>query len=242
MRILLRSLHLRLVAFAALVLAIDVNSACGQTPDPIRRDETNLESGSRNAQLRSWLPPALTNHGRWSFEFGVGIIGDSTPGDYLSLGFDRYDGEGSGLTYNFTAAYEVYAFDWKLGSRRFRPAIEIPFMLTLVDEDDGEVIPDFNLGAMVRWRDFQWNRSVYTTFAVGAGLSFSTELWTADIGRHPDDDDRSRWKFWMPIEFTLALPKHPRHQLVLFIDHQSGGTIFDKGGIDAWGFGYRFLL
>jgi hypothetical protein len=242
MGILLRAIHLRVVAVAALVLAIDANRACGQTPELIGRDKASVTTDSRNAQLRSWLPPALTNHGRWSFEFAVGIIGDTTPGDYLSLGFDRYDGPGGGQTYNFTAAYEAYAFDWKIGNRRFRPSIEVPFMLTLVDQDDGDVIPDFNLGAVVRWRDFPWNRWVYTTLAVGAGLSYSTELWTADIGRHPDDDDRSQWKFWMPIEFTLALPRHPRHQLVLFIDHQSGGTLFDKGGIDAWGLGYRFLL
>jgi hypothetical protein len=26
---------------------------------------------------------------------------------------------------------------------------------------------------------------------------------------------------------------------MLFIDHQSGGWMFDKGGVDVWGVGYR---
>jgi hypothetical protein len=242
MTIFFHPLRLCAAGVTTVALVIGTDFARGQTPAFNEREQAKPASAAAAAPLRSWLPPALTNHSRWSFEFGVGIIGDSTPGDYLSLGFDRYDGPGSGLTYNFTAACEVYAFDWRIGKRRLRPAIEVPFMLTLVDEDDGEVIPDFNLGTVVRWRDFPWNRHIYTTFAVGVGLSYSTELWTADIGRHPGDDDRSQWKFWMPIEFTFALPRHPRHQLVLFIDHQSGGTIFDKGGVDAWGFGYRFLL
>jgi hypothetical protein len=32
----------------------------------------------------------------------------------------------------------------------------------------------------------------------------------------------------------------PRHQIVGFLDHQSGGTLFDRGGVDVLGLGYRF--
>lgn len=196
----------------------------------------------KSGELKEWAPQALKEtRSKWAFEFGVGIIGDSTPGNYLELGFDRFDGPGKGLTYNLTAAYRLHEFNWKAGRLRLQPEIELPLMLTLVDQNVGGLIPDVNAGAMIRWRDFPWNRYVYTTFAAGAGISYSFRVWTADYSRHPGED-RSNLKFWLPIQFTIAAPQYPRHQLTLFIDHQSGGTILDTGGIDAWGFGYRFLF
>lgn len=183
---------------------------------------------------------APTNASRWSLAFGIGIIGETTPGDYLRLGFDRLSGPGEGLTYNVTVGYQLHEFNWEVGSRKFQPALELPFMLTLVDQKEGGLTPDLNLGVLVRWRNFPWNRYVRTTFGIGAGLSYSFDDWTADEQRHPDDPDRSNLKFWMPVEITFSLPGHPEHEVFLFIDHQSGGHILDPGGIDAWGFGYRF--
>ena len=195
-----------------------------------------------SSQLTEWVPESLKQtRSKWAFEFAVGIIGDSTPGNYLELGFDRFEGVGEGLTYNLTAAYRLHEFNWKAGHLRLQPEIELPFMLTLVDQNRGGVVPDLNAGVMIRWRDFPWNRYVYTTFAAGAGLSYSFRVWNADYSRHPGDD-RSNFKFWMPIHFTIAAPRYPQHQLTAFIDHQSGGTLLDRGGIDAWGFGYRFLF
>lgn len=211
--------------------------------------ETTEAGGKENAAagpasdappLRERLPEKIKSSGRWSVAFGVAIIADTRVDDYVTSGFKEYHGAGSGLTYNLTTTYRLREFDWKLGKSRMRPVLELPFMLTLVDEDTGGNDPflDYNLGLSFRWRDFPWNRHLYTTFAVGGGFSYSSKIWTADQMRH-EGEDRSNLKFWLPIEFTLALPRHPQHQLMLFIDHQSGGWTLDTGGIDAWGAGYR---
>jgi hypothetical protein len=175
----------------------------------------------------------------WSFQFGVGVISDNTLSDYKHADFDPLDGPGGGITYNFTFSRQWTEFDWRIGEIHLRPQLERVAMLTLVDENTGRVIPDINLGLVFRWQDFPWNRFVRTTLAAGPGFSYSFQIWTADKQRHPGED-RSRLKFWLPIEFTAALPCYPRHQVVAFIDHQSGGHLFDDGGVDAWGFGYRF--
>lgn len=187
------------------------------------------------------VPEAAKSHGKWSFEFGVGVIANTEPRDYLYANYQHLNGPGEGVTYNFTVSYRLHEFDWRTKHLRLQPEIEIPFMLTLVDQRVGGLVPDINTGLVVRWRDFPWNRYVYTTFAIGGGFSYSFSIWTADNQRHPGED-RSNIKFWLPIEWTFALPSHPRHQFTLFVDHQSGGEIFDNGGVDAWGFGYRFLL
>lgn len=179
--------------------------------------------------------------GKWSVEFGVAIISDNTPNDYFKLDFDRLEGPGSGLTYNLTVARTIADFDWKLWGVHLRPQLEVPFRLTLVDQQEGGLLPDVNLGVAFRWRNWPWNRWLQTTFAVGAGLSYSSPVWTADLQRHPGES-RSELKWWMPLEFTFALPKHPNYQIVAFGDHQSGGAIFDLGGVDAWGFGFRVVF
>lgn len=175
----------------------------------------------------------------WSFEFGVGVISDNTPSDYTDAGFERLDGPGGGVTYNFTFSRQCAEFDWKICGLNLNPQLERVAMLTLVNENSGKVFPDLNVGLVFRWQDFPWNRLVRTTLAAGAGFSYSFQIWTADKQRHPGED-RSRIKFWMPIEITAVLPRFPRHQIVAFIDHQSGGHVFDQGGVDTWGFGYRF--
>jgi hypothetical protein len=202
--------------------------------------EAQVDSSGRT--YLEFIPEHAKDKGRWSAAFAVGIIGDTTVADYADFAFDKLDGEGGGLTYNLSVSYRWHEFDLKVGRLRFRPQVEIPFMLTLVDDEKLDLAPDFNIGIMLRWRDFPWNRYIYTTVAAGAGMSYATEVWTGDYQRHPGDDDRSQWKFWLPIEASFALARYPQHQLILFIDHQSGGHIFDAGGIDAWGFGYRLLF
>jgi hypothetical protein len=196
---------------------------------------------SESTELREWLPEKVKSRSRWSFEFGVGIITDATVSDYADFNLNDYDNAGEGLTYNLTTSYRLSEADWSLGKVRLQPQLEVPFMLTIVDERGGNVFPDLNLGLRARWRDFPWNRYIYTTLAVGGGFSYSFDVWAADESRH-EGEDRSQWKFWLPIEFTMALPKYPQHQITLFIDHQSGGWIFDTGGVDAWGIGYRYLF
>ncbi len=88
---------------------------------------------------------------------------------------------------------------------------------------------------------FPWNRWLKTSALVGGGLSYSAQIWRIDREKHPREH-RSHVKFYWPVELTLALPSLPRHQLVLFSHHQSGGTIFDEGGFDTFGIGYRLVL
>lgn len=206
---------------------------------------SSISSQTNSANDRPYLefvPESVRLGRRWSAACAVGIIGDTTVEDYIDLTFDKLHGEGGGLTYNLTVTYVLHEFDWKLGRARLRPQLEVPFMLTLVDDEELDLMPDFNLGLSFRWRDCPWNRYLYTTFALGVGISYATQVWTGDYQRHRDDDSRSQWKFWLPIEVTVALPRYAQHQLMLFIDHQSGGQIFDAGGIDAWGFGYRYFF
>ena len=175
----------------------------------------------------------------WAFEFGVASITKNSINELTTGQAALGRGPAGGEIYAFTASRRLGELEWTIGGHTFRPQLELPFTLEMVDENGRDPFLDFNLSFNVRWVDFPWNEHVATTFSMGVGLSYSHHVYLMDIERHPDDD-RSHLKFNWPIALTFANPDHPEHQAMFFILHQSGGHIFDKGGVNSLGFGYRF--
>ncbi len=147
-------------------------------------------------------------------------------------------GPAGGQVHLFTASYRLATLDWTIGGREYKPLLEIPLTLGIVDENERSPFLNLDVSLQIRWRDFPWNHLVRTTAATGIGLSYAENVWLMDIQRHPNDS-RSRLKFNWPLQLTFAHPAHPDHQLTLFIAHQSGGYIFDRGGVNSLGIGYR---
>jgi hypothetical protein len=186
--------------------------------------------------------PHLDEDGRraWDFEAGVAVITNNNIEDFASASFslDRVHGRNGGNIYTFTATRRLGELKWEIGGYTFTPQLEVPLTLEIVDENSRAPFLDFNASFAVRWIDFPWNKYVKTTFAMGVGLSYSEKIYLMDIERHPDED-RSNLKINWPIQWTFALPEYPEHQLMVFIAHQSGGHIFDDGGVNSLGIGYR---
>jgi len=174
----------------------------------------------------------------WKFEFGVGFITTNNIDDFPTGGLDIASGSAGGEIYAFTAARQLGEFEFKVGGCTFHPQLELPLTLEVVDENGRDPFLDYNASLMLRWVDFPWNKYVKTSFSMGLGLSYSSKIYLIDKERHPGDD-RSHLKFNWPIQMSLAHPDHPDHELLLFILHQSGGHVFDEGGVNSIGFGYR---
>ena len=150
----------------------------------------------------------------------------------------RENGPAGGEIYTFTASRRLGQLVWNVGGHTFTPQIELPFTLEVVDENIGNTYMAFAASFNVRWVDFPWNDYVKTTFSMGLGLNYSSQPYLIDKVRH-QGDDRSNLKFNWPIQATFALPHYPDDQLMIFIIHHSGGRIFDHGGMNALGIGYR---
>ncbi|MHC1764538.1 MAG: hypothetical protein AB9869_09550 [Verrucomicrobiia bacterium] len=175
----------------------------------------------------------------WSVQFGVAYIAQQDIGDVISGGLEPAEGDGAGEVYSLMLNWTAHRFQIPFKGGTLRPQFEPYLTLSLVDENARSVFADYNGGVGFRWVDFPWDKWVNTTFFMGLGLSYSTHVYTADRERHPDEE-RSHLKFDWPIQFTFALPRWPQHQLVIYNDHQSGGHIFDEGGVNCVGIGYRF--
>ena len=175
----------------------------------------------------------------WAFETGVSFLTPDNIGAIFSGNLNIDDGPAGGEIYSFTAARRLGEFKLDLWRHTFRPQLEIPLMLEIIDENSRSPFWDINASLAIRWEQFPWNHLVKTTLTSGVGLSYSSQIYLMDIKRHPMQD-RSKFKINWPLQLTLAMPQHPDHQLMLYIAHQSGGNLFDEGGTNGLGVGYRF--
>jgi len=187
----------------------------------------------------SFIPHSDSDGKRdWAFEIGVAFITSNNIAELTSGQVDIDSGPAGGEIYTLTASRRLGELQWQIGGRTFTPQIELPLTLEIIDENGRKPFLDFNASVVVRWIDFPWNDRLKTTFSMGLGLSYSEKVYLMDIQRH-EDDSRSHLKFNWPIQMTFALPDNPDNQLMLFIVHQSGGRIFDRGGVNSLGVGYR---
>lgn len=176
----------------------------------------------------------------WAYEIGVSAITSNHIEDFFIAPstIEQFHGAAGGNLYTLTATRLLGNLKWEIGGHTFTPQLEVPLTLEIVDENSRSPFLDYNASFTVRWIDFPWNEHVSTSFALGVGLSYSSKVYLADIARHPDED-RSHLLINFPIQLTLALPQHPEHQLMIFISHQSGGHLYQEGGVNSLGIGYR---
>ena len=195
------------------------------------------DAGEQADQDRGVLRERPTD-ANWSLQIGAAFISQNNIGEILSGQIEPAEGETGGQIYSLTLCWIAHRFEIPFREGTLRPQFEPYFTLTFVDENGRSDFPDYNAGIGFRWVDFPWTDWVSTTFFTGLGLSYSTKVYAIDRQRHAGMD-RSHLKFDWPLQFTFALPAWPQHQLVLFNDHQSGGHIFDEGGVNSIGVGYR---
>lgn len=194
------------------------------------------------------LPPVSSNSGsplfeqdRWTLQLGAAVITSNAIGD-ISLGkVSRATGPAGGEMYLLGASYTLRDFEWVFRDRRFRPQLELPVVLGVVNERGRSPFFDYNAGITLRWKDFPFNHVIYANLESGIGLSYTEHVLAIERERHMRRD-RSHLKFYWPIQLMLAHPKLKQHQLTVFIHHQSGGHVFDIGGSNLIGIGYRHVF
>ena len=89
---------------------------------------------------------------------------------------------------------------------------------------------EFNLALVVRWLPFPWDCYLDTSFALGDGLSYATDIPEIESERH--DEVSTRFLNYLMFEFDFKLPQFPRWSLIARLHHRSGiYGLFD--GVDG---------
>jgi hypothetical protein len=183
----------------------------------------------------------VAGDGKWTLGTSVAVIADNTTFGLLRNQGNDADGDAGGLIYQLDASYRLKVFNFQVGDHIFHPTLELRGGLGFVDENSGKTFMNYSAEAVFHWRDFPWNEYVATSFGIGGGLLYSEKVLAIDRIRHPGEE-RSHFKFSLPLELTFALPKYPQLQLLLFNHHFSGAHVFDEGGFDTFGGGLRYQL
>ncbi len=72
---------------------------------------------------------------------------------------------------------------------------------------------------LLRWTQFPWNSSLWTTFAAGAGVSYATEVPELE---ELQDRTSAQLLGYVLVEWTFGLPRYSRWALTTRIHHRSG--------------------
>ncbi len=101
---------------------------------------------------------------------------------------------------------------------------------------------ELNALIALRWRSFPWNELVPTTFAVGDGLSWASEVPDLELASHTNEGATQLLNYLL-LEWTFGLPSVPNWDLSLRVHHRSGiYGLFDgvNGGSNVLALGLRY--
>jgi hypothetical protein len=102
---------------------------------------------------------------------------------------------------------------------------------------------EYVLAFLLRYHTFPWDNFINTSFAIGEGLSYTSETPAREAQR--DDSGSQRLLNYLAIELSFSIPKYPRTRIVYRIHHRSGvfglfGGV--RGASDFYLLGLRYDL
>jgi len=103
---------------------------------------------------------------------------------------------------------------------------------------------ELNALLILRWREFPWNETVRTSFALGEGLSWASEIPDPELESHTNEGATQLLNYLL-LEWTFGLPSEPDWDLVLRIHHRSGiFGLFDgvDGGSNVLAVGVKYTF
>jgi hypothetical protein len=120
--------------------------------------------------------------------------------------------------------------------------VQLTGNMTVRTGSNQPTIYEFTPYLTLRWTDFPWNHVVNTTFAVGEGISYASQVPAIE---KKDNDNIKRLLNYLMFEATVAYPSHPELELVARIHHRSGAYgLYRAGnsGSNDLGLGIRYLF
>ena len=101
---------------------------------------------------------------------------------------------------------------------------------------------ELNLVAIYRWQKTPWDNILKTSFAIGDGLSYASEVPPLEAASHTNTG-AARLLNYIMVEMTAAPPQAKDWAMVVRVHHRSGvdGLFNDvKGGSNVIAIGLKF--
>jgi len=193
---------------------------------------------SWSSDLKAPLRPADNVGGSWNWTLLYGRMTDTALNKVVrfSYGWDEAKLLSGEIGYTLKEDNPLVRFlDPVLSS------VDVAMNITYQDDPAGDIFL-FSPYIMARWSNFPWSNTLRTTFGLGGGLSYATDIPSIEIRPDNPDGNYRRLQHYIAVEATFALPKYKDWQLVYRLHHRSG--VFglfqsDNGGNTAVQIGLR---
>lgn len=190
-----------------------------QTGTTGNRTETNAEGGEgRSTDVRADRRPGDDVGGSWAATLLAGRMTDASMVNvfFFNFGWDQarlYSGE---VAYTLKKDNPFQKFMSPVLNN-----IDVVLNVTYQDDPSGSIW-EINPFVMARWNKFPWNDTIRTTFGLGGGLSYASNIPSIEIDSTDPDGDYHNLLHYIAVEATFALPSHKDWQLVYRLHHRSG--------------------
>ena len=222
-----------LASLRALLLAVLLGASIASKAQSTGSDsDTDSSAGagdSWSSDLKAPLRPADNVGGSWNATLLAGQMTDAALVDVFvfNFGWEEATLLSGEVGYTLKESNAMVRFlDPVLSS------IDVVLNFTYQDDPAGNIY-EINPYIMARWSNFPWSKTIRTTFGVGGGLSYASDIPSIEIHPTKPDGDYNRLLHYIAVEATFALPKRPDWQLVYRLHHRSG--VFGLMGADNVG-------
>ena len=213
-----------------LVLSVLVVSSTGaeEVVNPVAPDaDRPPEPEAREASSANASPGRGPGQLPWAVTLYGGVYMNNTLGEMFTFQFDPQD-----------SYLGVLAVSREIATltKHIRFELEGQVAKNFGEQNNWEL----NALLVARWVTFPWNDYVYTTFAVGDGLSYATSVPKLE---EQFEGSSEQLLNYLMFELTLSPPQHPEWAFVTRIHHRSAlFGAFGHGGSNVLtaGIKYRF--
>jgi hypothetical protein len=138
----------------------------------------------------------------------------------------------------------LIAFTYGQVLGRLRRDLQLEWELQGVKHFGRQTHVEANALLLARWQRFPWNDWVYTTFALGEGLSLASRTPPLEVERHQQSGSQPLLNY-LAIELTLASSSSSPWTGLMRIHHRSGawgtiGGVYGASNVLAFGVRYSF--
>lgn len=213
----------------AVLLGVSIASKAQSTGSDADTDSSTKAGDSWSSDLKAPLRPADNVGGSWNATLLAGQMTDAALVDVFvfNFGWEEATLLSGEVGYTLKESNAMVRFlDPVLSS------IDVVLNFTYQDDPAGNIY-EINPYIMARWSNFPWSKTIRTTFGVGGGLSYASDIPSIEIHPTKPDGDYNRLLHYIAVEATFALPKRPDWQLVYRLHHRSG--VFGLMGADNVG-------
>ena len=98
---------------------------------------------------------------------------------------------------------------------------------------------EFNALLIARWEVFPWDSYLDTSFALGTGPSYATNIPEIEVERSGESE---HLQAYMLVELEFMLPSHPKVAFITRIHHRSNafGLVAEDGTSNVLALGLKF--